>query len=580
MTERARSGRTPLSGRFLTYYALAFVLLIGLSGVFIERSTRSALLDETVGDLEVVATLARTSLPNDTGNYPRWASSVFETSGFRVTLIATDGVVHADSHLDPAVMENHAERPEVLIAQTGVVGTARRVSSSTGFDQLYLALPPEDGLIVRTSVAARIIQEELDVVRRSIILISIVAGLIGVGIVAYLARRMARPITELTRQSLAVAGGDLTVSPRRSPVRELDQLGFAISAMAGELGSRVTEAERANEYLEIVLDALSQGTVLVDGDGTVAYANPAAHDLLGPIPEELARLTPYQCQAIVREAAETGHQVESVVEHGKPPRQLRVVATPFTHDNQTLLVIIDVTVEERTAAIRRDFVANASHELKTPVTTIIASADALRIAVERGDESANAFARQIEASARQLDSLVSDLLDLSRLERETPDLGPVRLDLVAADEVARIQAVADEKDVSVGVHTSPALVAASHRDLSIAVRNLLDNAVRYTNAGGSIHVSVGVEGGEGVFTIIDTGEGIPTRDHDRIFERFYRVDAGRSRTTGGTGLGLSIVKHVAVSHGGSVEVDSELGTGSTFTFRIPLLPEGSGPAGN
>jgi len=574
MTDRARSGRTPLAGRFLVYYAFTFILLIGVTGVFIERSTRSALIDETVRDLEDVARLAQTFLEDDPDTQA-WADSVFDASGFRVTLIDTSGEVVAESHSDPDVMENHASRPEVLSAMAGEVGTATRVSASTGSEQLYLALPPRDDLIVRTSVASRTIDSELDAVRRSIITISVVTGLIGITIVAYLARRMARPISELTEQSLAVANGEFGISPRRSSVRELDQLGLAINAMGQELGSRLAEAERASQYLEIVLGALTQGTVLIDGDGRIAYSNPAAEELLGAVAEDLANLSPYQCQALVREAQESGAVVERLVEHGRPGRRLRAVATPFTDDDRTLLVIIDVTAEERAASIRRDFVANASHELKTPVTTIIASTDALRIAVERGDKSAMGFASQIEVSARQLDGLVGDLLDLSRLERETPELSPVRLDLVATDEAARVRGSAEDRGLDLDVVTNSVLISASHRDVAIAVRNLLDNAIRYTLSGGSVEVEVVRDGDEGVLTVTDTGEGIPSRDLDRVFERFYRVDSGRARATGGTGLGLSIVKHVMDTHGGTVDVESELGAGSVFTLRFPLLAKGS-----
>ncbi len=180
------------------------------------------------------------------------------------------------------------------------------------------------------------------------------------------------------------------------------------------------------------------------------------------------------------------------------------------------------------------------------------------------------FAGRIEESARQLSRLVGDLLDLSRLERESPQLAPLRLDLVALDEVERVRLRAEEKSLALHLEVEQVLARGSHRDLSIAIRNLLDNAIRYTGERGSVRLMVGMEAGEAIIEVSDTGEGIPTRDRDRVFERFYRVDSARSRDTGGTGLGLSIVKHVAESHGGSVEVDSELGVGSTFVVRLPL----------
>lgn len=539
-------------------------------GWFIERSTQSALLEDLTVNLQRGGSLAAGSLPSDESQMQVWAETMFEIGEFRTTVIRTDGVVLADSHSDPAVMENHLDRPEVMEAVGGSMGSDTRVSASTGFEQLYVAIPPEGGLVVRVSVSTRVIDEELGTVRTSVIVVSLISGLVGIGVVALVARRMARPIIELTEQSRLVAAGDLDVSPRRFSVREYDQLGLAISTMAANLGQRVSDAERATEHLEVVLGALDQGTVLFGAGGQVIYANASAGMLLGAMPDDLAGLSPFQCQAIVREAMESGAQVDREIEQGKPVRRLQISATPFPGDEGTLLVIVDITAQERAAAVRRDFVANASHELKTPVSTIIASSDALKIAVERGDPAASAFASQIAASGHQLDDLVNDLLDLSRLERESPELAPVRLDLLVADEMERIRNRAEEGGVDLAADLNATVVLASHRDVSIAVRNLLDNAIRYTDAGGNVGVTVDSQGPEVVLSVTDSGEGIPTRDIDRVFERFYRVDSGRSRTTGGTGLGLAITRHVVESHGGSISVESELGVGSTFTVRLPV----------
>jgi signal transduction histidine kinase len=213
--------------------------------------------------------------------------------------------------------------------------------------------------------------------------------------------------------------------------------------------------------------------------------------------------------------------------------------------------------------------------LKTPVSTIIASSEALRLALERGDDSALAFAARIEGSAHQLDRLVGDLLDLSRLEREFPEVAPVRVDRLIGDEVQRARGEADSKGLALEMISQSVTAMVNQRDVAIAVANLLDNAIRHTSEGGTVTVEVTGDRDEVVVSVTDTGEGIPTRDIDRVFERFYRVDAARSRATGGTGLGLSIVRHVAESHGGSVSVESQLGVGSTFTIRLPLDQRGA-----
>lgn len=569
MSSRSGRARTRLSTRFLIYYAVAYLVLILLMALVVDRGVRTALLTEVDENLVIGARLAVASLPDDDERFQEWAVATFQASGYRTTLIDADGIVLADSHSTPAEMENHANRPEVRAALNGEIGRDNRVSDSTRFDQRYVALPIDEGVIVRASVPIQVIDDELGRVRGSVIVTATILGLIGVAVVGILARRLAQPIADLTDQARAVAVGDIEVSPDRYRVWELDRLGEAIATMADRVGERLSAAAQTTATLEVVLGALSQGTILFDGDDRVVYANPSAYSILGAVPDQLSGLAPLQLQTAVREARDTRDQVTNVLDHGSPTRRLRAVATPFTGDERVLLAVVDITERERTDAIRRDFVANASHELKTPVSTIIASSEALRIALDRGDPSVAGFAARIEDSARQLDRLVGDLLDLSRLEKDDPELAPVRIDHLVRDEVERIRAEAESKGLLLDVVLESVTAMVNHRDVAIGTRNLLDNAVRYTPRGGSITVEVRREDGSAMISVGDTGEGIPTRDIERVFERFYRVDSARSRATGGTGLGLSIVRHVAESHGGSVAVESELGVGSTFTIRLP-----------
>jgi two-component system sensor histidine kinase SenX3 len=221
-------------------------------------------------------------------------------------------------------------------------------------------------------------------------------------------------------------------------------------------------------------------------------------------------------------------------------------------------------------AVRRDFVANASHELKTPVASLQALAETLVAAGANDPNEVPRFAAQLEREAIRLSRIVSDLLDLSRLEGEAGIRTQVRLDRLVAEEVRRLQQRADEAGLTLEGHLgAPVVVQGSARDLSLLARNLLENAVQYTRTGGTIEVSVGTEDGVAILAVRDTGIGIPTREQTRIFERFYRVDRARSRETGGTGLGLSIVRHIVENHSGTVRVKSELGQGSTFTVRLP-----------
>jgi two-component system, OmpR family, phosphate regulon sensor histidine kinase PhoR len=570
MSSRQEPGRTSLAARLVLYGSLAALVLVIVVIGLVDRSIRGIWLNDLDSDLETLAATASEGLPSDPAGYQEWADRVAEAGGVRVTLIDLSGLVIADSHQDPAVMDNHVTRPEVTAALAGEVGRHTRISTSTGLDQRYVALPPDDSLIVRVATATSVIEGELDRTRRAIATAALVGGLVGVALLGLFGRRIARPVTALVEQAQAIAVGDIAVRPPRSPIGELDRLGLALSAIARNLGGRVADAEQASSLLEVVLGAIPQGTVLFDSDDRVAYLNPAAAQILGSVPDSLGVLTPHQLQVAVGEARETRETVSREVDHGRPARRLRGMATPFVSDGRVLLVIVDITERVRTDSIRRDFVANASHELKTPVATIIAAAEALQIALSRRDASAEMFATQIESSARQLDRLVADLLDLSRLERETLQLAPIQFDAVVLEEVERVRHRVEDNNLAIHVETTPVVVMGSGRDLAAAVRNLLDNAIRYTLRDGRIAVVLGVDETSAVLRVTDTGEGIPTRDLDRVFERFYRVDSARARTTGGTGLGLAIVRHVAESHGGSATAESELGQGSTFEIRLPL----------
>ena len=236
-------------------------------------------------------------------------------------------MVLADSHSDAATMENHADRPEVAAAIDGDTGRDARDSDTTGFDQLYVATPTDDGLILRLSASADDVAAETGPFRRSLILLSIVVGLIGLLVAAWLSRRMSRPIVELTEHTKALS--DNGSKPPRSSVLEIDELATAIADLDASNRSRLLETVRASSTLEVVLGAMPQGTVLFDEDDSVIYANPSAKSLLGAIPETLSGLVPFSFQDALLEARETGSPTTLLAEHGKPVRQLRGIATPF-----------------------------------------------------------------------------------------------------------------------------------------------------------------------------------------------------------------------------------------------------------
>jgi two-component system sensor histidine kinase SenX3 len=320
---------------------------------------------------------------------------------------------------------------------------------------------------------------------------------------------------------------------------------------------------------EAMLAAMREGIVLFGPDGAVRYRNPVAHELIRSPLGDVAELAPETLRAAV-EAVRSGEdtQREAVLEGDG--RVIEAVVTASEPTGSALLVARDITAARQTEQVRRNFVANASHELKTPVSSIVGIASALELAA--GDPAAtHRFVAMLTRESERLSRLVSDLLDLSRLENIAGPLQPVRLDAVLRDESEKLRAQAADAGLRLLVGELDATsVIGRESDLAQLTHNLLANAIRYTPAGGEVRLDLVCADGVAVVTVADSGIGIPPADLDRVFERFYRVDRARDRETGGTGLGLAIVRHVAESHGGEVAVASTLGRGSTFTVRIPV----------
>jgi signal transduction histidine kinase len=351
--------------------------------------------------------------------------------------------------------------------------------------------------------------------------------------------------------------------------RSRDALRSRAAGLEEALTAVERKAERDRTISEMVLGTMGDGLLLLDADGTVVFANEALASHLGSTPASLGSLLPLPLRQGIAESRRLGEPRSALVETGAPGRWLRGTIAPAV-EGHTLLVVRDVTEERRLEAVRRDFVENASHELKTPAATIQATAETLRRATSDDPGAVAGFAARLEREAVRLSRLVTDLLDLSRLESGSSTDEIVSLAAVAGEECRRLRPAAEEAGVTLELVADPrGSVRGSSKDLSLLVRNLIDNAIRYSPEGTAVVVEVRAEDSETVLRVRDTGIGIPSRDLSRIFERFYRVDRARSRETGGTGLGLAIVKHVVENLGGRTSVQSELGRGSTFEIALP-----------
>jgi two-component system, OmpR family, phosphate regulon sensor histidine kinase PhoR len=397
-----------------------------------------------------------------------------------------------------------------------------------------------------------------------------VAALAGLLAMVALARRISRPLARITESVERLGEGDVAAEVPEVGPDELVLLAATLNRTRAEVASRMEAMERDRKARDAILSSLGEGVILFGQDGEVLYQNESALRLVGSRLEHIRNLTPPSLQRLVRAtAAGEGSGVDAVDGPGSATLAANAVVVPT--EGSVLLVLRDVTQARLVDAVRRDFVANASHELKTPVASIRALAETLGSAATVDPAAVHRFTERLEREAERLSRVISDLLDLSRLEGEPGTRAVVRFDQVVQEEGERLHQRAEEAGLDLLVRADPRLmVQGSERDLRLLVRNLVENAVQYTRPGGRIEVTASAWNGQADFTVRDTGIGIPTKDQPRVFERFYRVDRGRSRETGGTGLGLSIVKHVAETLGGSVTLDSELGTGSTFTVRLPL----------
>lgn len=327
-----------------------------------------------------------------------------------------------------------------------------------------------------------------------------------------------------------------------------------------------------------IVDLLSEGVVLLNDVLRPALTNPAASQLLGLTAPE-PTILPDEVMSIARRAITSNKRIEDVVDVWTPQRvSLSVTATPLEDEQGALLTLRDVSNEQRALRIRRQFVSHASHELKSPVAGIQALAEAIAKAVHDDPESAQQFAGKLLKETGRVGKLVADLLDLSRIEDPASfSREPVEVSRIAASEADEVTARAESKGVSLDTDVEPGLwTQGDDQQLGLLVRNLLDNAIRYTPTGGHVSLAVRRDNSQVVISVADDGIGIPMKSQARVFERFYRVDEARSRDQGGTGLGLAIVKHVADLYGGRVELRSEFGEGSTFTAYLPAIEEPAG----
>jgi two-component system phosphate regulon sensor histidine kinase PhoR len=576
------------------YVLLVAVCIFGVLG-YAFRSVREFYHSHVGRDLEARARLVRRQVGGQIAagqgeELRRVTRELGRLSGARVTLIDRGGEVLGDSERDPTRMENHANRPEVKQALAGELGRSTRYSSTIRADMMYVAVGVRDGGpvqgVVRTSTPLTEVEGALAAIWRGVWLGGLGLTFLAAVVSALLVRRVSGPLRAIAGGAERFADGDLKHKVAVPDTEEMAELADSLNRMAAQLDERLRAVTLERNEREAILASMVEGVVAVDREERVISLNQAARDMLGAgegavegrALQEAARNV--LLERFVRHVLDEDEPVEGeiVLHNGKERYVLARGASLRDEGGRRIgavIVLHDVTQMRRLEDVRRDFVANVSHELRTPVTAIQGFVETLRERAAGDPQKTERFLDIISRQAGRLNQIIEDLLALSRIEREA-GLGPPELVLTHLEDllsaaIADCQVTAREHDVTVELECSEDLtVEVSPQLLEQAVANLLDNAIKYSEPGGRVRVSADRAEEEAVVRVADTGCGIPAEHLPRIFERFYRVDKGRSRKLGGTGLGLAIVKHIAQAHGGRASVESTVGEGSVFSIHLPV----------
>lgn len=519
----------------------------------------------------------------------------FREDHLRITVILPSGRVVGDSW--KISTENHAMRPEIQKALHGQVDMQIRTSATVRQPLMYVAVPvyaegqktgPPIG-VVRASMSVRGIEEGLSHLRASMAFGLVLVVVLVTGVSFFFSRQICGPLEELQHGALRLAEGELQHRLARSDIQEIDDLADAMNRMAEQWSGRVHTILRQQNELDAMLSSMSEGVLAIDQQGTILLLNESANLLLGVLEPEESKgrnvgevIRKEDLLRFVEMTLQSDRPVEGEVRiHTPAERVLRAHGTTLRDaENQpigAMVVLHDITQLRRLENVRRDFVANVSHELRTPITSIKGFVETLLDGALNDQENAERFLNIILRHSDRLDRIIEDLLLLSRVELE-PDVSLIEtspsgaITDVARSAIELCQKMAEDNGIKIEYAAEPDLYARMNtRLLEQAIVNLLDNAIKYSETKTSITVRAYRDHNEGVIEVADEGRGIEAKHLPRLFERFYRVDKSRSRQLGGTGLGLAIVKHITIAHGGRVDVTSQLGEGSTFSIRLPLV---------
>ncbi len=591
--------RRPLLWQLYPSYLLMVLFSLLAISWYASSSIKSFYMDHTRKELETRAYLIQNMLEEkllqhesyDINAACKRFGSIATT---RLTVILPDGKVIGDSEEEPERMDNHANRPEIIQAFKGLAGTSTRFSATLQKDMLYVALPvTKNGEVIgvlRASMPSADIDQALRTILKRIAIGGVIIALLSALVSLWVSKRIGRPILDVRAGAERFAMGDLSYRLQISGSLEIGALANTMNLMAEQLEERFRMITEQRNELEVMLASMIEAILVIDLQGNILRFNEAAANMLGVTPLK-ANSRPIweitdnrEIHQFVRSALDSDSFVEGeiVLDDGSE-RYLQMHGTTIrnaTHQRTGALIVLhDVTRMKQLENVRKDFAANVSHELKTPITSIKGFVETLREGAIDEPDKAKRFLEIISRHSDRLNAIIEDLLALARIEQNAEasriqlESGPLKD--VIVNSMVLCSPKAQAKQIDLQVDCSDDLVAMINPQLlEQALVNLVDNAIKYSEEQGHIRIACTQEPGGVCIQVIDSGFGIPQETLARIFERFYRVDKARSRKMGGTGLGLAIVKHIVSAHNGSIEVQSELGKGSTFTIHLLTeLPE-------
>lgn len=579
--------------RFLLGYLILHLLMAGTFVYVVTRVTRDRMIEGSRQEMKSLALMLRSHIQDRPNELLDPALLTFLTrvgseTEFRYTVIDVSGKVLADSEVGAENIGTHRDRPEILEAGLNDIGFAERFSATLKKPMIYLAIPfrtkgkNESSGFVRVAKPVESINASIIQLQKWLWLFALFfAGLTGV-MMAIFTSRILTPLDHFSEAARRIGSGALNQTiPLRHRVDEWGELAEALSQMQNELAIRENSLIQNNQRMQAVLSSMIEGVVSVEADGTVTMANKAACKMLLMTHVELIdkNLLDVVRYPELRKAIETSRTNRSIAEaefetNHQPRRLLKARVSTLPNASEGFAVVLHDTTDLRALeTMRRDFVANVSHELKTPLASIKAYAETLLMGAIRDQEKNVAFVEQIESQAELLNLQIQDLIELARIESGKPnmELEPAVVNDVCRKAVELLEPKAEQRKVKLSLDLGDIdLAGADESSIFTIVTNLVANGIHYTPAGGSVLIRTSRQNEHAVIEVIDTGIGIAVDQQTRVFERFYRVDKARSRDMGGTGLGLAIVKHLTQSFGGQVHLSSRVGKGSTFRVELPL----------